>query len=324
MPRERLEQKDNAYFQDRGQVSFIKTGSTLLDLALGGGWAQGRVVNLVGDKSTGKTLLAIEATINFLRQEGHGKAFYVEAEAAFDEGYAGELGMPLDEIEFIDDIITVEKLFSFIDNACKKEKDSLIIVDSLDALSDEAEMERDIDKGSFGAAKAKMLSQLFRRCTKQLSVSNNTLFIISQIRDKMNVTFGETKNRSGGHALDFYATQVAWLAQTGKIYKEKSGQKRALGVNVLANVKKNKVGAPFRQAAFPIYFGYGVEDALSCHEFLKSAKALGLVDLPPSFIAKVFDTPQGDYDKYLKKLRMATRATWFDIEDSFAITRKKY
>src|ERR1051326_6647481 len=196
----------------------IPSGSTLLDLALGGGWAIGRIFNIVGDRSSGKTLVAIEAFANFKRKFPTGLMRYAEAEAAFDEAFAEQLGFPSDVSRpeaLIDTVSDFEKdLFKFIEECKAKKVKGLYILDSLDAISsDEAienfklRMDDKKEKGSYGAEKAKALSALFNLLVSKVEEADCALGIISQIRENIGVTFGETKSRSGGKALDFYASQ---------------------------------------------------------------------------------------------------------------------
>jgi len=130
-------------------LQFVETGCKPLDLVLGGGWAVGRIANIVGDKSTGKTLLCIEACANFIRKFPKGKIRYWEAEAAFDKPYAAALGMPINRIDFGDEkkpIHTVEDFFEMLEVVCDNARGhELVILDSLDALSDRSEVEREID-----------------------------------------------------------------------------------------------------------------------------------------------------------------------------------
>lgn len=263
-------------------TKYTTSGSTLLDLVLGKGWAQSRVVNIVGDKSSGKTLLAIEACANFVLAYGPGNIRYVEAEAAFDADYAKLIGMP-DGIELMTEIRTVQQfaadLDAFLDSRTETSPPCLYVVDSLDALSDTAEMEREIDKGNFGAAKAKFLSEMFRVRISAIAAKKCTLFIISQLRDKIGVIFGEKHQRSGGKALDFYASQVVWLAEVGKIKKTVLGAERVIGMRVKARTKKNKVGTPFREAELTIFFSYGVDDEISMLDWIKQHKCENLLAL---------------------------------------------
>ena len=271
------EESEGSYFanvEEKANLQFVSTGAAIMDCALGGGWVLGRVANIVGDRSSGKTLLAIEACANFHRVYPTGLIRYAESESAFDEKYAEALGMPIDVVDFGTDknMRTVEDWYNdvveFLDKREKDGRPGLYILDSFDALSDDAEMSREIDKGSFGAAKAKKSGELFRKLVSRIEKLNVLLIVVSQIRDKLNVTFGETKTRSGGRALDFYASHIVWLAEIGKIKKTMQGVDRVIGVNVKVNVKKNKVGLPFRQCAYPIIFGYGIDDVTANVEWL--------------------------------------------------------
>ena len=287
-------------------IKFIRTGCTMLDCVLGGGWPLGRVVNLVGDKSTGKTLLAMEAVANIFLEYDNAQVWYNEAEAAFDSEYADALGIPIQRVTMIENCSTIEELFNDVDQIVKKARTApgLYIIDSLDALSDEAEMGRGIDEASYGGAKAKKLSEFFRRITKDIKKSNICLLIISQVRDNIGAMFGEKHTRSGGKALDFYASQVLWLAHMGILKRTVNKVERPVGVKIRARCKKNKVGLPFRDCDFEISFGFGVEDDKASLEFLKS---IG-----------VQAKPSGD------ELRKLVIENWYKIEKTFLPTRRKY
>lgn len=325
-----------SYFTEDKPLEFISSGSTLLDCVLGGGWVLGRIGNLVGDRSSGKTLLAIEASANFVKTYPTGLVRYCEAEAAFDKLYAAELGLPVESVEFAEGILTVEELFEDLERCLDtlKGRPCLYIVDSLDALSDKAEQERSINDGSYGAAKAKKLGELFRRLVKKMEQSRLCLIVISQIRDKIGVTFGETKMRSGGHALDFYASQVVWLADTGKLKKTAATIERVIGINVLAKNKKNKIGLPFRDCEFPILFGYGTDDVISMVEWLMKTKGeavLDQFDVPnlnksryKSTLAKLRDEGGPVMRDLRIKMQKVTVQAWRDIENSFLPKSKKY
>lgn len=302
-------------------------------MALGGGYAQGRVINVVGDKSTGKTLLAIEACANFAITFPTGIIRYKEAEAAFDKGYAEVLGMPLDRVEFEEDFDTVEELQKDIQKfaaKCKAKKvPGLYIVDSLDALSDKAEQDRDIEKGTFGVSKAKLMSEMFRRDKRKWQKAKLTLMIISQVRDKINATFGRKWTRSGGRALDFYASQVLYLAEIKKLYKTVRGVKRAHGVVIRAKVTKNKVGIPFREVDFSLIFGYGIDDILASLDWLKTIKATRTVGLPASMrpmqeARKIREMPRSRRAKKTARIKAAVTEAWLEIERDFLPTERKY
>lgn len=264
----------------RTGLEFFSTGCCVLDQVMGGGFAFGRMSNIIGDKSTGKTLMAIEACVNARRKYPDVYIRYAEAEAAFDRLYAQAMGLPhdVDYASFMsqdkDGVLesdrTVEWVFEDITRTLEKlqGRPCVYIVDSLDSLSDRAELGRDMDQGSYGMQKAKKLSEMFRRLVGPMEDSRLCLIIISQIRDKINVSFGETKQRTGGHAMDFYATHCLWLAQTGMIKKTIDKVERVVGVDILAKCKKNKVGIAHRSCAFPLIFGYGIDDAMAAAMWL--------------------------------------------------------
>jgi len=258
-------------------LEFINSGCEILNCVLagsGGGWPLGRISNVVGDKSTGKTLLAIEAMANFNHQYPDGTMCYAETEAAFDDNYARALGMDMSHV-LRPKVDTVEDLFDdmveFLAKVGKKGR-GLYIVDSLDALSDKAEKGRGIDAPTYGASKPKQLGQLFRRLIKPLERSLVHVMIISQTRDNIGVTFGEKHTRSGGRALDFYASQILWLANLGQLKKTIEGITRTVGVQVKSKCKKNKIDLPFRECSFDILFGYGIDDITSNLNYLKSVR----------------------------------------------------
>lgn len=245
-------------------LPFVSSGCCLLDCALGGGWVLGRVVNIVGDKSTGKTLQAIETGVNFAHAYPSGVIRYAEAEAAFDDAYAQALGWPSDRVTRPVDgeLTTVEDLFADIESTIDQLAGNpcLYIIDSLDALSTKAELERKPGENTYGTEKAKVMSEGFRKLVQRIERSRMLLLVISQVRDNIGAMFGESKTRSGGKALDFYASQIVWLADLGKVKRTVSGIERVVGLNVKAQIKKNKVGLAWRTIQYPIVFGYGIDD----------------------------------------------------------------
>lgn len=334
-------QPASSYFADVSQkdgLQFVKSGSAVMDSALGGGWVLGRVANIVGDRSAGKTLLAIEACANFHFVFPTGKIRYAESESAFDEKYADALGMPIDAVDFGHDrdMRTVEDWYNdmvaFLDAREKDKVPGLYILDSFDALSDEAEMGREIDKGSFGGGKAKKSGELFRKLVDRIEKLDVLLIVVSQIRDKLNVTFGETKTRSGGRALDFYASHIVWLAEIGKIKKTIGGVDRVIGVNVKANVKKNKVGLPFRTCEYPIIFGYGIDDLTANVEWLLEVgreemlkEAVGMSKSGYKVrIANLRDKGGEEVRDIRAKLNTLVKQEWQKIEQGFLPKSRKY
>lgn len=331
-----VEVEGSAYFPPLKSVTFLHSGCTLLDCVLGGGWALGRVANIVGDKSTGKTLLAIEATANFARSFPKGKIWYREAEAAFDEEYAASLGLPTKRVDFGPEGIgtqwnTIEDIFEDLDKeltALPDDVPGLYIIDSLDALSSRAELKRDVEKGTFGLEKQKMLGNLFRQLIRILGKKKVLVIFISQIRDKIGVTFGEKYTRSGGKSLDFYATHVLWLAHLERITRTVKGVKRATGVRVKAQCKKNKVGLPFRDCEFGLEFGYGILDVEASLDWLEEVKAVDRLNLEgaklETWLEAYYLAAGTDRRVFEDRARAAVLAAWQEVEGRFAPTRRKY
>jgi len=322
--------RKRSIYSAESSVEFVPTGCTALDLVLGGGWALGRVANIVGDKSTGKTLLAIECIANFrAKYRGNCRVVYNETEAAFDAGYAQSLGIPLSDVEMLDDCGTVEGMYDNIHSVIADNKDKdpvLYIVDSLDALSDETEMGRDIRDGTYGMGKQKKLSELFRRLVREMHGSNMLLLVISQVRANIGVAFGSNVRRSGGKALDFYASQVLFLHHKGRITKTIDGVKREVGVDIRAKCEKNKVGMPLRYCEFPILFGYGIDDVVACLRWLEDNKLLDANGMSrPTVEIKRYramnDQSRREYSSHVSQL---VRDGWGVIEEKFRPVNRKY
>ena len=328
----RSDKPGGSYFTlPKTNIKFIRSGSKILDLALGGGWAMRRVSNIIGDRSTGKTLLAIEAMANFDEQYPKGKIHYRETEEAFDNLYAQALGLNTDHIERGDNPLeTIEDLYEDLEKVIGKKvgKEPIFyIVDSLDGLSDRAELDRKIDQGTFGAQKAKLMSQLFRRINGLMARGNITFMIISQTRDKIGVFFGSKHTRSGGKALDFYASQELWLTEMGKVVKTIRGIKRPIGIDIGGRVKKNKVGLAYRDAKFTIRFGFGIDDLLSCMDWLKTVGGQDEVldnDKLETFMTHMCVCPKTEFDFQINRVHEIVQRKWYEIEQEFMPQRRKY
>ena len=348
---------DNNYFASEQRIDFISTGCQLLNCVLGGGVAEGRVLNIVGNKSAGKTLLAIEISANFYQKYGDSADIdYHETESAFDKPYAEALGMPIEAINFTgeddpknDNTVEYwyEQLEKKLDELAKTKRKALWITDSLDAMTDRAELSRAIDDGTYGGNKAKKMSELFRRLIVKMGKANLTLVIVSQIRDKVGATYGKKTMRSGGKALDFYASQVIWITEKGKLTKTFRKQKRKYGVEVKVNCEKNKVGLPYRECEYPIIFGYGIDDGQASLDFLDSVDALedvesfcntfdemeeeakrkkkkGKVDSKQVVAALVKRIREDSDRELLQEINNKTKEEWKAIEIGFLPKGKKY
>lgn len=324
------------YFATR-KMQFIQSGCALLDCVLGGGWPLGRISNVVGDKAVGKTLLGIEAAANFAVQYPKGHIWYREAEAAFDVDYAESVGLPEKRVDFGEDGIgthwdTIEDVFDdiavCIKQSIKSKAPGLYIIDSLDALSSEAEMGRDVHKGSYNLDKQKILGELFRRQTRGIKSSNIHMMFISQVRDKIGITFGDKHTRSGGKALDFYASQILYLTQLGLLTKTIRGVERPTAVKVRAKAKKNKISKPFRECDFTIRFGYGIDDLAASAKWLDEVGRLASIGIKKDGIgdwladaSELEGQPRKDLEA---AVRFAVIANWQEIEKGFMPSKRKY
>ena len=258
-------------------MEYINSGSTLLNLCLTGeankGYPFGRISNIVGDASTGKTLLAIEAATTLIKtnKDNKLKVVYYEAEAAFDQEYAAKLGMPVDKVDFIDGT-TIENLYNTLCDVIADMDDDekcLFIVDSLDALTTEEELSKDISKGSYMLSKPKKLSEIFRKLCSAIEQKNIHLMVISQVRENItSLPFTPKFTRAGGKALEFYSSHIIWLYEMKKIKKTKKNVEAVIGTMIKSKITKNKIAAPFRAAVFPLIYGYGVDDIGSMLDFL--------------------------------------------------------
>lgn len=334
MIRPRITRRGGDYFAAPGadpDIAFFSSGSKLLDLALGGGWAEGRVINIIGDKSTGKTLLAIEAARNFAFKHKHGCIHYREGEAAFLPNYAKALGMPIERVDFgRKPTETVEDVFEDLDQITKqKRRPRLYVIDSLDSLSDREELERPIDKGSYGAKKAKTVSEIFRRKMSQIGAAGITLMVISQLRQNIGASFMMKQyKRSGGMALDFYSSQTVMLAQIGQVKKGLNGVERVTGIKIKAKIEKNKIGLPFREADFALVFGYGLFDAVACCDYLKQHKAgvsgLGLPGEYGRYLRDLMYHDATTLRQCTEKIHRAVEKRWYQVERSFLPQQSKY
>lgn len=307
---------------------FISSGSTLLDLALGGGFPAGKIINIVGDKSTGKTLLAIE-TIAKNRKKI--KWFYDDSEAGFSFDTRNMYGFDMNVSNNCS--FTIEDFEKNISKQLKelKENKTLVyVLDCFDSLTSEAEIkrhEKESEKGSYKVEKTKILSEFFRLTRQKIKNKNCILIIISQVRMNIGIMFGEKYTRTGGKALDHYSSQIIWLAETEK-HKRKD---RVTGVTVKVKVKKNKVGLPFRECFVDILFDYGIDDISSNLCFLydlktptgkmKSKEKIEWIDGNKYSLRKLIKhIEENNLEEDLKK---EVIKKWDDIENSVSSKERK-
>jgi recombination protein RecA len=250
------------------RIPCIPTGSIALDAALGvGGYPRGRIVEIFGPESSGKTTLCLHAIAEAQRQGG--VTAFIDAEHAFDPSYARALGVKLDDV-LLAQPDSGEQALEIAETLTRSGAIALVVVDSVAALVPQAEIDGEMGDAHMGL-QARLMSQALRKLTAVCSKTGTTIIFINQLRQKIGVVFGNPETTTGGNALKFYASVRLDVRRTGQV---KVGE-TPVGSRTRVKIIKNKCAPPFRQAEFDIRWGTGIDGAC---DLLDQAIELGLVD----------------------------------------------